>query len=197
MIDRQTDKLLFRKTRSFQSREWEEQPTTTSTTKTQTKDFYFLLSFSSTIDIEPLPFLYKHELLKSPLVFLFLFKDSTSNDLPNNANPLPTMNETSDVDIKFKRLYSKTNNPPAITVEEFLDALSFSSCHRSCRMIFLLQFQMAQPAHYPSLKEIIQKFQFQDATDVKLFIAFICWYHHCNNFIIVHEGNVRKTDSLE
>ena len=60
------------------------------------------------------------------------------------------MNETSDVDIDFKRLYSKTNNPPAVTVEEFLDALSFSSCDRLCRMIFLLQFQMAQPAHYPS-----------------------------------------------
>lgn len=34
------------------------------------------------------------------------------------------MNETNDVDAYFKRLYSKTNNPPPISVDEFLDIMS-------------------------------------------------------------------------
>ena len=33
------------------------------------------------------------------------------------------MNEISDVDVYFKRLYSKTTNPPPISVDEFLDIL--------------------------------------------------------------------------
>jgi len=34
------------------------------------------------------------------------------------------MNEIADVDVYFKRLYSKTNNPPQISVDEFLDIMA-------------------------------------------------------------------------
>lgn len=34
------------------------------------------------------------------------------------------MNEIADVDVYFKRLYSKTNNPPPISVDEFLDIMT-------------------------------------------------------------------------
>lgn len=34
------------------------------------------------------------------------------------------MNEISDVDVYFKRLYSKTTNPLPISVDEFLDILT-------------------------------------------------------------------------
>jgi hypothetical protein len=34
------------------------------------------------------------------------------------------MNEISDVDVYFKRLYSKTANPPPISVDEFLDIMT-------------------------------------------------------------------------
>lgn len=34
------------------------------------------------------------------------------------------MNDIADVDVYFKRLYSKTNNPPPISVDEFLDIMT-------------------------------------------------------------------------
>jgi hypothetical protein len=34
------------------------------------------------------------------------------------------MGEIADVDVYFKRLYSKTNNPPPISVDEFLDIMT-------------------------------------------------------------------------
>ena len=34
------------------------------------------------------------------------------------------MSEIADVDVYFKRLYSKTNNPPPISVDEFLDIMT-------------------------------------------------------------------------
>lgn len=34
------------------------------------------------------------------------------------------MGEIADVDVYFKRLYSKTNNPPPISVDEFLDIMA-------------------------------------------------------------------------
>lgn len=34
------------------------------------------------------------------------------------------MTEISDVDVYFKRLYSKTLNPPPISVDEFLDIMT-------------------------------------------------------------------------
>jgi hypothetical protein len=34
------------------------------------------------------------------------------------------MSEIADVDVYFKRLYSKTTNPPPITVDEFLDIMT-------------------------------------------------------------------------
>jgi hypothetical protein len=34
------------------------------------------------------------------------------------------MNEISDVDVYFKRLYSKGPNPPSISVDEFLDIMA-------------------------------------------------------------------------
>jgi hypothetical protein len=34
------------------------------------------------------------------------------------------MTEISDVDVYFKRLYSKSLNPPPITVDEFLDIMT-------------------------------------------------------------------------
>ena len=34
------------------------------------------------------------------------------------------MTEISDVDVYFKRLYSKTTNPPPISVDEFLDIMT-------------------------------------------------------------------------
>jgi hypothetical protein len=34
------------------------------------------------------------------------------------------MSEIADVDVYFKRLYSKTTNPPPISVDEFLDIMT-------------------------------------------------------------------------
>ncbi|CAF1270900.1 unnamed protein product [Adineta steineri] len=42
----------------------------------------------------------------------------------SNTNDLSPMNEISDVDVYFKRLYSKTTNPPPISVDDFLDILT-------------------------------------------------------------------------
>ena len=54
-----------------------------------------------------------------PIFFylLFCFQGSSSNDSS-------TMNEISDVDVYFKRLYSKAPHPPPISVDEFLDIMA-------------------------------------------------------------------------
>ncbi len=50
-------------------------------------------------------------------LFLFYFQGSSNNDSS-------TMTEISDVDVYFKRLYSKNINPPPISVDEFLDIMT-------------------------------------------------------------------------
>ncbi len=42
----------------------------------------------------------------------------------SNNNDSSTMTEISDVDVYFKRLYSKSLNPPPISVDEFLDIMT-------------------------------------------------------------------------
>ncbi|CAF3529126.1 unnamed protein product, partial [Rotaria sp. Silwood2] len=42
----------------------------------------------------------------------------------SNNNDSSIINEISDVDVYFKRLYSKTSNPPPISVDEFLDIMT-------------------------------------------------------------------------
>ena len=51
------------------------------------------------------------------IICFFSFQVSSTND-PS------TMNEISDVDVYFKRLYSKASNPPPISVDEFLDIMA-------------------------------------------------------------------------
>jgi hypothetical protein len=51
------------------------------------------------------------------ICFLFSFQGSTTNDSS-------AITEISDVDVYFKRLYSKTMNPPPISVDEFLDIMT-------------------------------------------------------------------------
>ena len=64
------------------------------------------------------------------MTFLNLFKGSSGNDpLPigsssSSSTTNSSMNEIADVDVYFKRLYSKTNNPPPISVDEFLDIMT-------------------------------------------------------------------------
>jgi hypothetical protein len=53
------------------------------------------------------------------------------------------MGEIADVDVYFKRLYSKTNNPPPISVDEFLDIMTRckdSQIQREKVKIFLIFF---------------------------------------------------------
>jgi CCR4-NOT transcription complex subunit 1 len=56
-------------------------------------------------------------------LFLYLFFSFFSLKGSSN-NDLSSMNEISDVDVYFKRLYSKTANPPPISVDEFLDIMT-------------------------------------------------------------------------
>lgn len=49
--------------------------------------------------------------------YFFSFQGSASNESS-------TMTEISDVDVYFKRLYSKNLNPPPISVDEFLDIMA-------------------------------------------------------------------------
>ncbi|CAF0989426.1 unnamed protein product [Adineta ricciae] len=67
--------------------------------------------------------------LHNPLAHPFTPPPAATTSLPTQLRPLQTtndlspMNEISDVDVYFKRLYSKTTNPPPISVDEFLDIL--------------------------------------------------------------------------
>jgi type IV secretory pathway ATPase VirB11/archaellum biosynthesis ATPase len=54
-------------------------------------------------------------------LYLFLFFSFQGS---NNNNDSSTMTEISDVDVYFKRLYSKSLNPPPISVDEFLDIMT-------------------------------------------------------------------------
>lgn len=66
--------------------------------------------------------------IKLFIFFLFLNKGSSGNDpLPigsSSSTNNSSMNDIADVDVYFKRLYSKTNNPPPISVDEFLDIMT-------------------------------------------------------------------------
>jgi hypothetical protein len=62
-------------------------------------------------------------------IFYFIFfKGSNTNDPLSTGSSSSTattsMNEIADVDVYFKRLYSKTNHPPPISVDEFLDIMT-------------------------------------------------------------------------
>ena len=52
--------------------------------------------------------------------FILLDSGATDPSIIGSAN----MNDISDVDVYFKRLYAKTTNPPPITVDEFLDIMT-------------------------------------------------------------------------
>lgn len=54
------------------------------------------------------------------LFFSYFFASSSGS----NSNDSSMMNEISDVDVYFKRLYSKTTNPPPISVDDFLDIMA-------------------------------------------------------------------------
>jgi hypothetical protein len=49
---------------------------------------------------------------------------SSSTTTTTTAPTTTSMGEIADVDVYFKRLYSKTNNPPPISVDEFLDIMT-------------------------------------------------------------------------
>ncbi|CAF3833846.1 unnamed protein product, partial [Rotaria sordida] len=48
----------------------------------------------------------------------------SSSSSTTTATTTTSMGEIADVDVYFKRLYSKTNNPPPISVDEFLDIMT-------------------------------------------------------------------------
>jgi hypothetical protein len=77
----------------------------------------------------------EHLLSEINFIYFFIYfiyfskKDSSGNDpLPigtsSSSTTTTSMNEIADVDVYFKRLYSKTNNPPPISVDEFLDIMT-------------------------------------------------------------------------
>ncbi|CAM4904070.1 unnamed protein product [Rotaria socialis] len=55
---------------------------------------------------------------------LFDYDTMNREFFSSNNNESSIMNEISDVDVYFKRLYSKTTSPPPISVDEFLDIMA-------------------------------------------------------------------------
>jgi hypothetical protein len=60
------------------------------------------------------------------ICLFFLSSAATNNETLTIGNPTSssTMGEIADVDVYFKRLYSKNTNTPAISVDEFLDIMT-------------------------------------------------------------------------
>ncbi|CAF4148281.1 unnamed protein product, partial [Rotaria sp. Silwood2] len=72
---------------------------------------------------EPFHSTLTHPFTPSPTNGLSLSTPLRSLQTSNN-NDSSIINEISDVDVYFKRLYSKTSNPPPISVDEFLDIMT-------------------------------------------------------------------------
>ncbi|CAF5193964.1 unnamed protein product, partial [Rotaria magnacalcarata] len=74
---------------------------------------------------------------------------SSSSTITTTATA--SMGEIADVDVYFKRLYSKTNNPPPISVDEFLDIMT--RCKDS-------QIQREKDVFHNGIRNLFEEYKF-------------------------------------
>ncbi len=89
------------------------------------------------------------------IYFIYLLKGSNTNDPlsagSSSSTATTSMNEIADVDVYFKRLYSKTNNPPPISVDEFLDIMT--RCKDS-------QIQREKDVFHNGIRNLFEEYKF-------------------------------------